>query len=336
MSSVFARRPWPGAFGRLWWAARALRNELFGFRFNYPLEAVPDAGSKDSLRYYVYSERLFLDAMDLDAQGIPLQRSRTIGETYNPAYVAWYGLVSLERYERELDPAGDKAFLKQVAWLEAHAVRREDGAVVWPYSTDWWEGHCHFKAPWISAMAQGLAMSALVRGYRITGRQHLLDTGLAATKVFEKNIEDGGVRTLEGGHVLYEEYPGYPLPRVLDGFLFSLLGLYDLSTETGDPRVFQLFADGIDGLKHTLPFWNYRGKWSWYGSHGYLCPPHYHTLNFALLSILERLTGDSVLGRYARMWHPKRLSRWDRAEILLVFALTKNWARLRLLNRKER
>jgi len=180
-------------------------------------------------------------------------------------------------------------------------------------------------------MAQGLAMSALVRGYRITGRQHLLDLGLAATKVFEKDIEDGGVRSLEQGRVLFEEYPAYPLPRVLDGFLFSLLGLYDLAVETTDSKAFQLFSDGIDGLSHTLDFWNYRGKWSRYGSHGYLCPPQYNKLNVALLTSLARVSGDSTLEQYAEAWDPRRLSVPRRAEVFFVFLFTKNRCRLKHL-----
>ena len=35
------------------WAGRALRNELLDFRFHYPIEAVPVAGPKQSLHYYV-------------------------------------------------------------------------------------------------------------------------------------------------------------------------------------------------------------------------------------------------------------------------------------------
>src|SRR5439155_25834708 len=110
-------RPWPGVGEPFWWAVRALRNELWGFRFDYPLEAVPAAGPKGSLHYHVYSERLFFDVMDLDAQGIPLQRSRLFGETYNPAYVAWYGLANLERALRGEDAAGESAFRKQVEGL---------------------------------------------------------------------------------------------------------------------------------------------------------------------------------------------------------------------------
>jgi len=218
-------------------------------------------------------------------------------------------------------------------WLVAHAVHRDDGSVVWPYTFDLQEGQCELKAPWICAMAQGLAISALVRAFRIIGGQHLIDLSRAATRVFEKNVEEGGVRTFEGGHAVYEEYPGYPLPRVLDGFLFSLLGLYDLAAQTNDPRIFQLFADGIEGLKLTLPSWDYRGRWSWYGSHAYLSPPHYNELNCALLTSLASLSGEPRLHRYAEAWNPARLTPLGRAEVFLVFEFTKNRARLKSLRR---
>ncbi len=324
------RRPWPGALEPLWSAARAFWNEAVGFRFDYPLETVPSAGSRESLRYYVYSDRLFFDAMQLDPAGIPVHRSRIFGETYNPAYVAWHGLVSLERWLRGADPGGARAFSRQADWLVAHAVRRSDGAVIWPYTFDWREGRCRLEAPWICAMAQGLAISVLVRAYRMAGGgEHLLETCRAATRVFEKNVEDGGVRTLEHGHALYEEYPGYPLPRVLDGFLFSLLGLRDLAVQTGEARIQQLFVDGIGGLVRALEFWDYRGRWSWYGSHGYLCPPHYNKLNAALLRALGAVSGERVLHERGERWDPERRGRMARAEVFLVFLVTKNLSRLR-------
>lgn len=336
MMLLAPHRPWREALGPVWWAVRALRKEVLGFRFDYPLETVPAAGRRDSLHYYVYSDRLFFDAMEPDAEGIPMHRSRTFRPFYNPAYVSWYGLVSLQRFLRGVDSAGSKTFLQQVEWLVAHRVRRADGSVVWPYAVDFQEGHCFLRAPWICAMAQGLAMSVLVRGHRMTGGRHLLDLARAATRVFEIGVEDGGVRTLERGHALYEEYPGYPLPRVLDGFLFSLLGLYDLSAETGEPRVTRLFADGIDGLRHTLSSWDYRSKWSWYGSHGYLCPPHYNKLNGALLSSLARVSGEPTLERYAKSWDPGRLTVAGGAEVFLAFLFTKNLSRLRHLTWRQR
>lgn len=327
-------RPQGGALEPLWWAAMALRRELLGFRFDYPVDLVRAAGPKGSLHYHVYSDRLFFDAMESDDSGIPLQRSRHF-QTYNPAYIAWYGLMSLERWLRGEDPGGRQTFLQQVEWLTTHAVERADASLVWPFTVDWEEGACRLKAPWVSAMLQGLVISALVRGYRITGEQRLLDQCRRACAVFEVDVEDGGVRTIERGGVIYEEYPGIPLPRVLDGYLFSLLGLYDLFAETNDPHVFQLFADGIGGLKDGLPSWDYREKWSWYGSHAYLCPPHYNKLNCALLASLASLSGEQTLLRYAEAWTPNRLTALGRAEVYLIFQVTKNLSRLRHLLRRR-
>ena len=91
-----------------------------------------------------------------------------------------------------------------------------------------------------------------------------------------------------------------------------------------------MFEEGIDGLKFTLADWHYRGKWSWYGTHAYLCPPHYHRLNGALVQILGRLTEDRLLVRFGEQWSRRPLSYLDRAEIFALFAITKNLARLRL------
>jgi hypothetical protein len=328
-------RPWPGRLEPLWWAVRALESELWGFRFDFPVEPVPDAAAADSLHYHVYSDRLFFEVMELDADGVPIQRSRTFAGVHNPAYVAWYGLMSLERSLREEDPEARRAFEAQVEWLVANGVHRDDGAVVWPYTLDWQEGACLLRAPWICAMAQGLAMSVLVRAYRITGRPSLLEIARAAALPFEKNVGEGGVRTIEDGHALYEEYPGYPLPRILDGFLFSLLGLYDLAVETDDRAVSDLFVDGVGGLRHRLSFWDYRGKWSWYGSHGFLCPPHYNKLNSALLTALGRVSGEPALQAQARRWDPRGLGVRARVEVFLLFLLTKNRARLRKYLRRS-
>ena len=314
----------------LLYASRALRKEVFGFRFDYPIETIQEAGSVDSLHYYVSSDSLFLDDLEFDRNGIAIKHYRAQGLQYNPLFIAWWGLVNLERYLKTADGECLKKFFLQVEWLKSNAVTRDDSTVVWPCYFDWQEGQCQLKAPWISAMYQGMVISALVRGFRLTGEAHLLELCQRAARVFETTIQGGGVRTIEGGRVLYEEYPAYPLPRVLDGFLVSLLGLYDLYNQTQDKRVCDLFSQGIEGLTATLKFWNYRNKWSWYGSHGYLCPPHYHKFNYVLLGVLEKLTGEKILRQYAEEWDIKSLSWKDKAEIVLMFILTKNWARLRL------
>ena len=314
----------------LLYAVQAFRQEILSFRIDYPLEIIEKAGTSDCLHYYLSSPSLFLDNLDFDENEVPRKRYRAQGSQYNPLFIAWWGLLNLQQYLQSHDKERLEKYLIQIAWLKANAVHREDGSVVWPCYFDWQEGVCKLTSPWISAMYQGVVISTLVRGYRINGDRQLLDLSKRAAIVFPQDIEKGGVRTSESGGALYEEYPAYPLPRVLDGFLFSLLGLYDLAIETGSPDIRRLFDEGIEGLKGALPFWNYRNKWSWYGSHGYLCPPHYHKLNAILLSILGRLTGDATLQRFAILWATKQRTLVDKIEIFLMFAFTKNLARLKL------
>jgi hypothetical protein len=315
--------------GSLRYAIRALHREIFQFRFDYPLEIVPEAGPKESLHYYLYSEKLSWSVMSMDSAGIPRARGRLTGEVYKPAYIAWWGLVNLGHFLRHKDEASRDVFLNQLNWLEFHAVKRADGAVVWPNPFDCVQGATVLKAPWVSAYDQGMVISALVRGYRLTRRPQLLDLLEQACKIFELEVSENGVRISLGSSALYAELPGGPSPGILDGFMTSLLGLYDLFVETGDRKVEQLFEQGIEGLKCSLHAWDYQNKWTWYGAHAYLCPPSYHCLNRALLTTLARLSSEPRLAQYANYWDPHQLSAFGRTEIFVGFILTKNACRIR-------
>jgi heparosan-N-sulfate-glucuronate 5-epimerase len=310
-------------------AVHALKKEIFGFSFDYPLHTVPEASAKNSLHYYFYSDALSWEALRMDPKGIPRAWYRVTGAVYWPSYIAWYGLVQLGHYLWRGDEANLSAFLKQVSWLEENAVLRSDGAVVWPMNFDYPYGAVVLKAPWISAYTQGLVISALVRAWRLTKRPELLELLKNSAKVFELDVKDSGVRVALDGRTLYAEIPGGPLPGILDGFMTSLIGLYNLYVETEDPVVGCLFEEGIAGLKYALPRWDYGSKWSWYGCRAYLSPPAYHNQNCLLLEVLAGLSKQPVLAEYAQRWSPKQLSALDRTEIYLGFVLTKNANRLR-------
>ncbi|MFZ1916492.1 MAG: D-glucuronyl C5-epimerase family protein [Terriglobales bacterium] len=317
------------SLGSLTWALRAMQREVLQFSFQYPLDIDTAAGPKESLHYYLYSEKLSWSIMSMDPTGVPRARIRLAGAVYKPAYIAWWGLVNLGHHLRHHDAASLEAFLKQVDWLEAHATVRADGAVVWFNNHNCLQGKILLKAPWVSAYDQGLVISALVRGYRLTKRPHLLELVSRASRIFTVNVRDGGVREPLTSGALYCELPGQAIPGIQDGFMTSLLGLYDLFVETEDSAVKKLFDGGVAGLMAMLPAWDYRRRWSWYGCHAYLCPPSYHCLNRLLLEVLFRLTGHAVLAEYAEAWKADRLSALARAEIFLMFLLTKNGCRLR-------
>lgn len=317
------------SLGALHYALRALREEILRFRFDYPLGIDSAAGPRESLHYYLYSEELSWDIMSMDTNGVPRARIRLGGLVYKPAYIAWWGLVQLGHFLRHHDEASRESFLKQVDWLESNAVVRTDGAVVWTNNFDILHGYNLLRAPWISAYDQGLAISALVRGYRLTRRPRLAELLKRATRIFALDVCEGGVREALPSGVLYSELPGQPPPGIQDGFMTALLGLYDLWVEMGDRATGELFAEGVKGLRAMLPAWDYRNVWSWYGCRDYLCPPSYHFLNSALLEILAQLTSCTVLAKYGQAWRPERFSALQKLEIYVIFLLTKNASRVR-------
>jgi hypothetical protein len=311
------------------YALRAFRNEIFRFRFQYPLEIDPKAGPKEFLHYYLYSDKLSWSIMSMDDAGIPRARIRLAGVVYRPAYIAWWALVQLGHFLRHQDETSRQSFLRQVNWLASHAVVSADGSAVWPNQFDILHGKTFLKAPWVSASDQGLAISALIRGYRLTRRPELLDLARGAAQIFAVDVRQGGLREPLPSGALYSELPGEGVPVILDGFMSSLLGLYDLYVETEDTACGNLYNDGIRGLVTMLPVWNYRNRWSWYGARAYLCPPAYHCLNTLLLEVHARLSGNSILSDYARTWRAEDLSLLRQIEIYTVFLITKNAARIR-------
>ena len=315
-----------GTIDSIIWAARAIWAETIRFRFAYPLEIDDAAGPKDSLHYYIYSDSLAWDVLKLDSGGIAQCCYPTTGPVYRPAFVAWYGLVHLGHYLRRRDPMNLQIFLKQVDWLERNAVMRDDGALVWPHKFDWKDGDTFWRAPWLSANAHGLAVSALVRAWRVTRRPSLLEALSRSAAIFTMGVDQNGLREVINGHVLYTELRG---SAILDHFLTALLGLYDLFAEIGDPAVGRLFNQGIEGLKGMLPTWDYRQKWSWYGSRNYLSPPAYNCQHRLLLKVLARLSKEPILASYADRWNPDRLSIIGRLEVFLAFLHTKNVSRLK-------
>ena len=154
-------------FSRLRCALRTAYDEIGDFRFDYPLRIVPEAGPKESLHYYLYKYCKTpprRPVMRLDASGIPRVWGRVTGVAYRPSFIAMYGLSNLNQFLASGDPTNRDIFLKQVAWLESHAIRREDGAVVWPHDFDLQEGPLLLKAPWISANVQGFVISTFCLG----------------------------------------------------------------------------------------------------------------------------------------------------------------------------
>lgn len=160
--------------------------------------------------------------------------------------------------------------------------------------------------PWISSMAQGMAMSALCRAYEVEPKPEYLQAAKACLAVFDVDVKDGGVRGMdEQGNVYYEEYP-FPgqAYHVLNGFIYTLLGLHDLNRATGDEKAGQLFAQGLATLKAPGVLDRYdMGYWTTYDQSPFHWPSfNYNAIHVRQLWVLHKITGDQLFKDTADKW----------------------------------
>lgn len=250
------------------------------------------------------------DAAPKDANGVVLvDYGGSLGRQYNPEQVAAAALGYYDRWQFGSGSTAQKdadqtAFFVQINWLTANQAA--DGR--WLYHFAWGTQ----QVPWWSGMAEGVAMSALIRAYALTGDTRYATAVARARTTFERPRERSGVTSAiaVGGrtYLVYEEYlPGYQ-SRVLNGWMFGIIGLYEDAAFLGDPMAWfdVLAADrGVNAVAALLPYYD-AGWWSYYnldtltGSpRGPLASRTYHSIHIGELRYLAAGTGLQKLASYA-------------------------------------
>jgi hypothetical protein len=230
-----------------------------------------------------------------DANGI-IQiryRYRGLGLQYSPVRVAQYALSSYNVCQEAHGREYLEAFVRHARWLvTAFSERGEWG--VWPFRYDFSSPGYRCRAPWVSAMAQGLGVSTLIRYHSLFGEGNVLEIARKALGAYDVPIAEGGVlRIDESGLRWYEEYacPGSGTP--LNGFVFSLVGAKEWYDYTGDVKGQRIFRRGIDTLERrigdfelALPFL----RWTRYDNRFVIhAGRRYHDLHIRQLKVLEEL-----------------------------------------------
>jgi len=132
------------------------------------------------------------------------------------------------------------------------------GGIVWEYMFQFDGG----APPWASGLTQGTALQALARAWDSTHEAQYLTAAQQALGLFKAAPSTGArVATPAGAH--YLEYTYAPKERILNGFVQSLVGLYEYAKLTGDPLGQQLFEAGDAEARVEAPRYD-TGAWSMY------------------------------------------------------------------------
>ncbi len=208
----------------------------------------------------------------------------------------------------------NNAHLAQFYYAANWLVIHQDDKGGWPIQVTRKLANGMLELPpgWYSAMAQGQAMSLLVRAYHRTNNRKYLDAAVRAMHIFDVTSEDGGVLAyFAEKYPWYEEYPTVPSCFVLNGFIYSLLGLYDLKDVA--PREHaeeaeQLYQAGLASLKQMLPLFD-TGSGSIYDLRHFtlgvapnLARWDYHATHINQLLLLSTVEDHPIFSETAKRW----------------------------------
>jgi heparosan-N-sulfate-glucuronate 5-epimerase len=284
---------------------------------------------KSDLCYYV--ERIFPDfyvkllirkeIFLFDDCGVPIVRDVLVDGKcrYNPATVCIWGLENLSKYLR--GETWRLIYVRNCAkWLEDNAEKTAYGSFVWRHNVDW---QLHgLKSGYISGMAQGLAISLLLRGAILFKRYEYSKLAEESFNPMILPIEKGGVAIIKNDFYWAEEIPSKTPSLVLNGFIFSLFGIYDLYRFVGKKMYKEWFDKGILTLLKMLPRYDLR-TWSRYdlglkvirsktnlllekilssGEMHNIATPSYNVLHVDQLRALYEITGATQFSYYAKRW----------------------------------
>lgn len=162
--------------------------------------------------------------------------------------------------------------------------------------------------PWINAMVQGWAGAVFLRAHQVTGDDQFVSAALEAVRACFVRVERGGIRDTEKNRrVFYEKYalPGQTR-HVLNGFMASLLGFWDVARATGDPIAREAFDEGVASLDDTVLATYDNGHTSLYDQRDdrRVSPScmFYTWVHSRQLAALARITGEARLLAWARRW----------------------------------
>jgi hypothetical protein len=136
------------------------------------------------------------------------------------------------------------------------------GGIAWEYEFAFDGG----APPWTSGLSQGTALQALARAGARLKQPSYLAAAHQALGVFGTSPPQG-VRVPTHAGALYAEYSYAPSDRILNGFIQALVGLYDYTAITKDPRGLTLFREGDAEARAEVPHYD-TGAWSRYDQFG--------------------------------------------------------------------
>ena len=223
-----------------------------------------------------------------------------VGQYYHPGLMA----SRIEGYVDSYFQTKDTLYMywakKYFDKLISIAHNFENNTVLFPFYFDWLldiKTSIEIESIWYSAMTQGTVLMDATRMYEFTKDIKYLEF---AKKVFNGyyKVKEFGKPWItmidQSGYFWLEEYPKDDKPmHVLNGFIYSLMGIYEYYKTTKNEDALFLLNASLTTLKKYI--WDYRnrGSVSYYALRFEQKKPEYHLIHITLLECLFSYSNDS-------------------------------------------
>jgi len=157
-------------------------------------------------------------------------------------------------------------------------------------------------SPWYSGLAQGRALSIFSRLYALTGQEKYLDAARHTFKSFELLRGKTGPwisMVTDDGYLWIEEYTLDKSDFTLNGFLYSIFGLYDYYQIEKTPESEKFLKGALTTAKAYIPKFRHPGSKSYYCLKHKSYNPTYHATHIKQMSHLYKMTGDPFFKEWA-------------------------------------
>lgn len=245
--------------------------------------------------------------MSTDREGVILieYSHRSIGKVYHPVAVSLYALSQYNNLVEKHEEKCENDFLTHAAWLSDNLVEKGHYGV-WYYNFRWVSPGYVCNPPWVSSMAQGLGISVLVRAWSITHHQKYMRAAEKAAASFDVPVSQGGILVTDERGEWYEEFACQKKAHVLNGFVFALIGVYELYECSKNEKFREIFDRGVKTLKEHLRDFELNllfFKWSRYDNRFLLYSgDKYHQIHIKQLEELYAITKEEVFHQYSTRW----------------------------------
>lgn len=248
--------------------------------------------SSSAPRYLIdYRQKLTYPLKNEDGI-IVLPYNKPIGNQINPEAAFQYALGLHDQFYL----SHDSSFLDKFQHYAQYFARNQTEEGLWDYNFDWYGS----KAPWHSALAQSRGASVMLRAWILNQDSMYLNAAKKALSKFQVPTSEGGFlhRFQPTNSIYFEEYPHTPT-GVINGFMSSLICIWELSYWIKETWLNELWQLGIHSLQTMLPYYS-TGWWSLYDRDDKtpvknVNSPRYHQLEIHYLQILSLLSDSPII-----------------------------------------